>query len=222
MPSFTDPLVLPVEPVEPRHVGQLDVYAVARGTRPAVVLVHGGPLPPGTQPLPRAWPVYAGYASLLAEHGAVGIMFEHRFVEDADVDAASADVATAVAQARELAEVDADRIALWFFSGGGRLSLPWLREPPSWLRCVALSYPVLPEGPWPVSPQLPIVLTRCGLERPELGERVDGLINESVGAKVHVVDVANGHHAFDIVDDTDDSRRAIRAAVDAVVSAVRA
>ncbi|HET9893893.1 MAG TPA: hypothetical protein VFQ44_03065 [Streptosporangiaceae bacterium] len=43
--------------------------------------------------------------------------------------------------------VDAGRVALWFFSGGGLLPADWLCAPPEWLRCVAATYPWLAPPP---------------------------------------------------------------------------
>jgi alpha-beta hydrolase superfamily lysophospholipase len=115
-------------------------------------------------------------------------------------------------EVRALPEVDAGRGALWAFSGGGLLVNRWLEERPDWLRCVALSYPVL--QPPPPSVATPVVLTRVGRERPEIQQTVDRLL--ASGAPVERIDVPNGRHAFDFLDDSDDSRTAIKRALDAV------
>lgn len=44
---------------------------------------------------------------------------------------------------RAHSRVDADRVALWLFSGAGPLAAEYLRRPPKWLRCLALTYPLL-------------------------------------------------------------------------------
>jgi alpha-beta hydrolase superfamily lysophospholipase len=48
-----------------------------------------------------------------------------------------------VQRVRDDARIDGDRVAIWAFSGGGMLTGSWLAHSPSWLRCVALTYPVL-------------------------------------------------------------------------------
>jgi hypothetical protein len=59
-PEYLEPFVVSPDPVEPERRGALDLYrpaAKAGGARPAVVLVHGGPVPEGLAPTPRDWPV---------------------------------------------------------------------------------------------------------------------------------------------------------------------
>jgi hypothetical protein len=51
----------------------------------------------------------------------VGATLDHRLHDVADYDRAAADIAAGVDLLRADARVDADRIALWFFSGGGLL-----------------------------------------------------------------------------------------------------
>lgn len=66
---------------------------------------------------------------------------------------------------------------------------------------------------------LPVVLTRVGLETPAIAATVEGFLAsaEECGADVDVVDVPHGHHAFETVDPTDESRDAIRRAMRAVL-----
>src|SRR5690349_183545 len=141
LPEHLQPFVLPVETVTPDRRGNVDVYLpVLTETRPAIIFVHGGPVPAAVSPTPRDWPVYRGYGSLAAARGVVGVTIDHRLHHPAAYPEAAADVAAAVRLARELPQVDADRIAVWFFSGGGLLLADWLRNPPGWLRCVAATY----------------------------------------------------------------------------------
>jgi acetyl esterase/lipase len=109
----------------------------------------------------------------------------------------------------------------------------WLREPPAWLRCVAASYPLLAPLPgWQVDPRfrpaetvafagdLPIVLTRAGRERPQIAATVEEF-TEAAGrsrVRLEIIDVPGGQHAFDILDHTDESREAVRRALNAVLA----
>jgi acetyl esterase/lipase len=130
---------------------------------------------------------------------------------------------------RGLEEVDPERIAIWAFSAGGMLMASWLAESPDWLRCLALTYPVLatPEPrPMPadaVRPGRPLVLTRVGLERPDWQASVDRFLATAAntGTAVHVIDVPNGHHGFDGLDHTEESRQAVLEATDFVVDNLR-
>ena len=163
----------PQAPVE-RH-GQVDLHLPAgAGPHPVVVLVHGAPLPPGVED-PRDWLFYRGYGALLAEQGLVGAVLSYQVTDLAGLPATADDIAGMVEAVRADPRVDAQRVVLWFFSGGGLLSADWLRAAPSWLRGVALTYPLLVPLPgWEVDPRFlpidaldagattPVVLTRAG------------------------------------------------------------
>jgi acetyl esterase/lipase len=217
---FLQPFVLDVPALDRVRLGTVDVYAPDAGPRPAVVFVPGGPVPPGLPVTPRDWPVYVGYGSLAASAGLVGVTLDHRLHSPADYPTAADDVAAAVSQVRALPEVDGDRVALWFFSGSGLLSAPWLAAPPAWLRCVALTYPYLVPAPeWAVDPRfrpvaavagstLPLLVTRVGLEQPPVAAGVAAFLAAAPSATV--VDVPHGQHAFDLLDHTDESRTAVR------------
>lgn len=176
----------------------------------------------------RARPVYVGYGSLAADCAVVGVTVDHRLHDVADYPVAAGDVAAAVDQARTMEGVDADRVALWFFSGGGLLAADWLAAPPPWLRCIALTYPVLAPLPgWDVdrrfhpadalagAGKVPILLTRVGRERPEIAAGVDAFIAaaRAGGRRLDLIHVRDGQHSFDMLDHTDQSRDAVRQAM---------
>ena len=129
-----------------------------------------------------------------------------------------------------LPEVDSQRIAVWAFSAGALLIGRWLADSPEWLRCVALTYPVLanPAADAPatsvepadmVRPGRPLVLTRVGKEQAQRQATVDRFLAraQATGAVVQVIDVPDGQHGFDMLDHTDRSRSGVRDAVDLVV-----
>jgi dienelactone hydrolase len=163
----------------------------------------------------------------------VGVLLDHRLHDLGDYERAAADVAAAVELARADPRVDGDRIALWFFSGGGLIAADWLDAPPTWLRCLAATYPVLAPLPnWGLSEtrlrparavanagDLPVVLTRVGREMPELAATVQEFLAaaEDCGADVEVIDVPHGHHGFETIDVTDESRTAVRHALRTVL-----
>lgn len=230
-----NPFVLPVEVRDAERHGAVDLYLPdgAAEPCPAVVFVHGGPIPADLRATPRDWPVYRGYGSAIAARGAVGVTVDHRLHDVASYPLAAADVAAAVQMVRADQRVDAGRIAMWFFSGGGLLIADWLRTPPGWLRCVAATYPVLAPLPgWEVDPSfrpvetvetagdLPIVLTRAGRERPQVAATVEAFTSAAgrCGAQLEIIDVPGGRHGFDMLDYTDESRHAVRRALDAVLA----
>lgn len=247
LPAYRRPFVL--TPAEQHHEREanLDWYVPEDGgPRPAVIVIHGGPLPADLPTTPRDWPVYRGYGNLLASLGLVAVTVEHRLRliatpegPVADYPTAARDVASAVARVRADPRVDRERIALWFFSGGGLLSNDWLRGRPTWLRAVALTYPVLgPLPDWRVDPRFepcaaigepgaavpPLLLTRVGLEREAVARTVAVFrkVAADTGVPVEVIDVPNGQHGFDCLDHTDESRSAVERATNWISQRVTA
>src|SRR5689334_23043969 len=126
VPDYLMPFVLPVEPVVPERHGTIDLYLPqAAAPRPAVVFVHGCPVPVDLRPTPLDWPVYRGYGSLAATRGVVGVTVDHRLHDLAGYALAADDVQAAVDTVRADPRVDPDRLAVWFFSGGGLLLADW-------------------------------------------------------------------------------------------------
>ena len=231
---MTGEFVLPIEVRTAERHGEVDLHLPdADGPSPAIVFVHGGPLPAQVQPRPREWPMFKGYGSLAASRGVVGVTLDHRLYHPAAYPDAGEDVAAAVELARKDPRVDADRVALWFFSGGSPLLADWLRMPPAWLKVIAATYPLLgPFQGWDLDARflpaeavteagdLPIVLTRVGREQPELATLVEAFVEAArvCGTRLDIVDVPNGQHSFDILDHTDESREAVKAAFEKVLS----
>lgn len=233
LPPYMQPFVLQPHPVTPVRESNLDLYLPAGDEQTAaLVFVHGGPLPAELRPTPRDWPVYRGYGSAAAARGLVGVTFDHGFHDYDLIKEAGEDIAAAVDRVRAHPRVDTERVALWFFSGGGILMGNWLNDPPSWLRCVAASYPICPTqeevGEVAISPNqalrsaggLPILLTRAGQEQPDFAEAVDVFVAAAAeaGANLEIIEVPDGQHAFDIADRTDQSRAAVERALDWVGS----
>jgi hypothetical protein len=216
-----------------RH-GRVDLHLPdAEEPRPAVLLVHGGPVPADRRPTPRDSPVFLGYARYAASLGAVGVTLDHRLHDLSGFGAAAEDVAAAVDLVRAHPRVDGDRVALWFLSAGGVLSADWLAAPPPWLRCVALSYPVLaplpswgltgsrfrPAAALPDAGRLPLVLTRVGLELPEIAATVEDFLTvaKDCSTDLDLIDAPTAHHAFETLDQNDETRDAVRRAMAAVL-----
>ncbi|BBH69353.1 hypothetical protein ACTI_60380 [Actinoplanes sp. OR16] len=158
-------------------------------------------------------------------------MVEHRLQGPDSYPTAFDDVASAVETLRSDPRVDGDRIALWYFSGGGRFAADYLRAVPEWLKVIALTYPAVTPFPgWPDDPRfrpaeavggagdLPIVLTRVGRENPLIAEGVTAFVTAAEKANLTVIDVPNGRHGFDNQNDSDESREAITTALRTVLS----
>ncbi|MFD6291099.1 alpha/beta hydrolase [Streptomyces sp. NPDC060205] len=237
--SYARPFLLDT-PEYPRvREGRVDLHlpdraageGEARGPWPAVLFVHGGPVPAGLVPAPRDSPFYLGYARCAASLGAVGAVVEHRLHGITDYARAADDVAEAVDLLRADPRVDGQRIALWIFSGAGLLAADWIAAPPPWLRCLAFTYPILAPLPgWgAVGPRFdpvgalraaagtmpPVVLTRAGLETPQIAATVREFTTaaDETKAPVEIIDVPHGRHGFETDEPTDASREAVLRAV---------
>ncbi|MFF3034730.1 alpha/beta fold hydrolase [Streptomyces rubiginosohelvolus] len=237
-PAHLRPFLLDV-PERPRErTGNTDLYLPdGPGPHPAVVFVHGGPVPAEARPTPRDWPTLTGYARQVAGQGVVGVTLDHRLRAVTDYERAAADVADAVERVRADPRVDADRVALWFFSGGGPISAEWLTDPPGWLRCVAANYPILAPLPgWgltgsrfhPVralsrAGDLPVVLVRAGRESAEIAATVEEFVAEAArrGTNLEIIDVPEGRHGFETLDPADGAREAVHRAVGAVLARLK-
>ncbi|MFK4107530.1 alpha/beta hydrolase [Streptomyces sp. NPDC002176] len=227
VPDHLRPFAVEV-PERARERGErVDLYLPDdQGPRPAVLFVHGGPLPAGMRPTPRDWPTFTGYASLAAQLGVVGVTLDHRLHAPDDLVRAAEDVSAAVDLIRAHPRVDGDRVALWFFSGASPMAAPWLSAPPPWLRCLAANYPLLepipghgtdgdrfrPAAAVRGAGDLPIVLTRVGLEDPMLDATVERFLDAAgqCGAKVEVIVAPHCRHGFETVDHTEEARSVIR------------
>ena len=221
MDGMTAPASLPffhdVEPARRVREDLLDIHLAessTTGRRPAVIFVHGGPVPEDHRPRPRDSEVFLGYGALAAAAGLVGITFDHRLHSDMHYPQAADDVAAVVERTRALDVVDADRVVLWFFSGGGGLAASWLRDAPSWLRGIALTYPVLAAPPgWAgdgprfdavsavsVNPTLPTLLVRVGREYEFVAHTQDAFVAAArdADASLEVLDIAHASHGFEV------------------------
>lgn len=239
VPYFVDSqFCLKPDEIKPERHDNVDLYIPeGDGPFPAVVFVCGGPLPADAEWVnPREWPVYRGYGSLVAGHGLVCAPLQLPLNEWTEFPQAADALARAIEFVRADERVDADRIAIWFFCGGSPLISDFLRTPPPWLRCMAASYPALGSRPHMELPPRfepaqalaevgdipPFLLTRVGLEAEPVARTVQTFVEatEKYEVPITIIDVPNGHHGFDLVDYTAESRAAVYQALDFVVKAL--
>jgi acetyl esterase/lipase len=180
---------------------------------PAVLLVHGEADPELLRGV-RGWGQYIGWGRLLADQGIAGVAFEHRAILDAGFEAVAAEVNAALAAVRERAgdlSVDPDRIGVAAFSAGVVLTTPVLAGAAERIRCAALCYgPLSDLEPDPALP--PLLVVRAGQDDPELNRTIDEFVSAAKqrDLAVELVHQPDGHHAFDVADDSDASREVIR------------
>jgi pimeloyl-ACP methyl ester carboxylesterase/dienelactone hydrolase len=225
---------------------RMDIYIppglAPHSRRPAVLFIHGGPL--GKDPSPRAkdWGVYRSYGRLMAASGLVGVTFDHRYasLKASDLKTSFADVEEALRFIRANAatyRIDAERIALWGFSGGGpHLSLG-LRGNRTYIRCLVSYYAMLDFGGLPErigeTPETlrdytplacldgrydylpPVLIARAGLDSPDINRSVERFVARmfALNGDIHVLSHPLGRHGFDAYDDDDQTRDVIAATI---------
>jgi dipeptidyl aminopeptidase/acylaminoacyl peptidase len=234
LPPYLQPFVLHHEPVLPERSGDLDLYLPDATPAPAVLMVHGGPVSPDGPVRPPQWPAYRGYGTLLARAGLVGAMVEHGFVDDETLPRARDDVRSALSALRADPRVDPDRLGLWFFSAGGFLMGSFLEPVADGVIAVAGTYaavgdPELPDlglvdGITAVpDTEVPLLLVRPEHDFDWIVPITDDVLNRcrETGRVVDVIDVPDGHHGFETVDDTDAARTAIRDSISWFAAALR-
>ncbi len=226
-PPHLQPFVLEHEPQTPVRSGVLDLYLPSSSApAPAVLMVHGGPVPADRPVRPPQWPAYQAYGALLAQAGLVGGMFEHGFVSDEALPRAADDVRVALDALRADPRVDGDRVGLWFFSAGGFLLGTFLDPVPEGVVAVAGTYAAVGDPELPdlglvdgivAAPRstVPLLLVRPEEELDWIESATDELLRRCAeeGQAVDVIDVPGAQHGFETVDDTDAARGAIRASV---------
>jgi acetyl esterase/lipase len=211
-----------------------DVYrpADAAAPCPAVVLIHGGPVPAGSAP--KNMGCFVSWGETLAASGLAAVTFNHRFYGGAELLEAARDVEDAVTWVRSQAidlGIDPTRLALWAFSGGGPFLSLALREGARAPRALVAYYAALdlrekPPGPAsPVSdedrlalspahhvesgrPVPPVLVVRAGLDHPFLNATIDRFIAAALAhnAPLEAINHPDGRHGFDILDDDPRSR----------------
>jgi acetyl esterase/lipase len=204
--------------------------------RPAVILIHGGPIP---QIGAKNMGVFLSYGEVLAASGFVAVAFDHRFLGPQRLSDAGTDVADVIAHVRRSSDslgIDPERLALWAFSGGGPFLAAPLRQRPPWLRALVAYYAVLdlrrppPGADSGIGAELrqafspvaalgedargapPILVARAGMDNPWLNAGIDRFAVAALarGAALDLLTHPEGRHGFDILDDEPRSRQIIQ------------
>ena len=161
-------------------------------------------------------------------------MFEHGFVDDDSLGLARDDVHAALEACAPTRASTPTRVGLWFFSAGGLLMGSFLDPVPRRRgRASAGTYAAV-ATPTSTSTDLAQALdtaatstvaaaagaARARLRLDRAGHRRPARPLPAAGRPVDVIDVPGAHHGFETVDDTDESRAAVRASIDWWVDAL--
>lgn len=188
----------------------LDVYRPAtreRSDAPVLILLNAG----------RAIPFYGAWARYAASRGVDVIVPDTRYDAFArDVDAL---LAYLTAHAAEL-RVNANRLAVYAPSGVAFQALPAVSDPAR----VAVKAAVMYYGSAEMTtfrPDLPVLLVRAGLDRPDLNRRIDAMVATalSANAPVTVINHPAGYHSFEMANLDEMSREVMDRTLDFIEKA---
>ncbi len=179
----------------------MDIYRPAARTpgMPALVFFNRATGPDRSQPF------YAGWARTAASNGIVGILPDLRDGHEAD------DARVLIAHlSQHTAELGIGAIAVYAGSGNVYAALPFVEDPAQ----TAVKAAVMYYGSAPVERfrlDLPVLYVRAGLDCPAVNELIASLaaVAVSQNAPFTLLNHAGGHHAFEMIDDDEATRRVI-------------
>ena len=122
----------------------------------------------------------------------------------------------------EKLQIDENRIGIFTLSGNTVAALPFMTDSTRiFIRCGVIYYGMVSAVQNPIPPvarkDLPLMIVRAGLEASaELNKRLDEYVKLLIeqNAPLTFINYAEGHHSFDLVDDTDKSREISRETLD--------
>lgn len=216
-----------------------DLYrppAAPAGTRlPAVVFVSGAERV-------REWQWFIDYGRLAAASGLLGIVPDKRYARSLEgIRNGAADTEALLAWLRGHAGelgLDPDRICLWTFSAGGRLTAVGLRKDGPAVSCLVSFYGVVDLSQdaagletgreaflrqySPVhaledseARHTPLLVVRAGRDNPGLNAGIDQLVATALrrNAPIRLLNLPAADHGFDGLNDNEASRAAVREAL---------
>ena len=195
---------------------------------PTAVLFHGGPV--AKEVRPKDWPLYQSYGRVLAASGIAAAIPNYRLSSPLAWQQATDDATHLLKHVRSNAselQLNSDALALWAFSGGGPQIGVAIQKQLPYVRCLVSFYAFLDTLP-PAADYSPLrilresagrlpptFIARAGKDRVELNQGVDAFVQAARqgGHAIEVADYADAVHAFDVEQDTEESRKIIAQAI---------
>lgn len=177
-------------------------------TRPAVVFLNGVGDRQGSRL--KDWNVYRQWGRLIAASGWIAVTFDARG-PDAQARTDIRDLFQYLRASGGKLGIDPKRLGAWVCSANVFPGLPYLmEESDSGVLCAVVYYGWA--DPAKFRRDLPVFVARAGRDSPRLKEGLDRLFSRALaaGAPWTLVNLPELHHAFDVVDETAESRRVIR------------
>jgi hypothetical protein len=150
---------------------------------------------------------YTCWGRLVAAPGLIGVAYETQ-EPPGDIDK----VISHIRENGASLDMDVDRICIWSCSSNPSVALPAIMQKGrEYIRCAVVYYGDMNTNFDYWRQDVPFFIVKAGLDSIDLNESIDRFLEEAAGRSVPVVfvDYANGHHAFDLEDNNDESRRII-------------
>ncbi|HYE54816.1 MAG TPA: hypothetical protein VD996_08240, partial [Chitinophagaceae bacterium] len=193
---------------------KLDIYYPPgydrRKPLPVVVFNNGV----GSMDLPK-WRVYQDWARLMAANGMIAVNHQARPNRRTTLEDGGAVLNYLRQHAGELS-IDADRMGIWTCSGnsptGIRLALKRGRP---YIRTLVVYYGG-PDSLGQMRQDVPTLVVRAGLDAQFLNMGIENFVQAALvqDARIELINYLDGIHAFDIYDNTDESKAIIKRTVD--------
>lgn len=194
---------------------EMDIYSPPNATDklPAIIFISGS----GNT---KDWQIFKDYGAVTAANGMISIQFNRRFANGSELPQAREDTKSLIDFVRENGEkygIDTDNIGVWAFSGGGYFLDLAMQENQPFIKFIVAYYGIdrveTLEQIRKLGEKLPpIYMVRAGQDQPNLNNAITLFAMQAISRNLRftLVNYTNGKHAFDIFDDTDETRKIIR------------
>jgi tetratricopeptide (TPR) repeat protein len=160
----------------------------------------------------KDWRVYVDWGKLTAASGMIAITHQSRNTDTA------ADIADLISYVRSNAaslKIDENRIGIWSSSANVRIALPIvMQEDRKYIRSAVFYYGVMNSEK--VRFDLPMLVARAGQDVPNINGTIDAYVARAIAqdAPLTLISYSEGQHAFDVLDNNEESREIIKQTLD--------
>jgi tetratricopeptide (TPR) repeat protein len=177
---------------------------------PVVVFNNGV----GSMDLPK-WRVYKDWAKLVAANGMIAVNHQTRPNGRTVVEDGGAVLDYLRQHAREL-NIDADKMGVWTCSGNARAGIRLALNPGREFVRTLVVYYGGPDSLGQVRQDVPTLVVRAGLDAQGLNMGIENFMQTLLqqDARVEFINYLEGMHAFDLYNNTDESKAIIKRTVD--------
>jgi len=159
------------------------------------------------------WRVYQDWCRLTAVGGMIAVIYQSRLSNPKD----SEDLIDFLRANADRYHIDAQKIGIWTCSGNASVGIPLMQQPErDYIRCGVIYYGFAQGAAAMVRrTDLPLFVVRAGMDAVRLNQGLEAFVANAVNHDVDVtyINYTRGSHAFDILDNNDQSKEIIRQAL---------